>query len=147
MTKPVEDMTEAELAEYYYEHRDDLEGEDITEQVEVATPLAIQIAVRFNQDEASAIRKAAADAEVSVSEFIRNACRIVMDVPASQDGLMQRVEQLEQAVFDTKKTATKRTRVRGNVPQAMRSGTQMAGGTVSGSTKRKRTSTGNRKHK
>lgn len=69
--KHVENMTEAELADYYYEHRDDpdLAGE----QVEYRAPRGARLAVRLSFDEEREVREAAERAGMSVSAFLRQA--------------------------------------------------------------------------
>lgn len=69
------DMTEAELAEWQYAHRDELgsdEGEEV--EVEISPQLSVTISFRLPGREADAIRVAARDAEVSLSQWIRQAC-------------------------------------------------------------------------
>ncbi|HET8661456.1 MAG TPA: hypothetical protein VFM55_20970 [Micromonosporaceae bacterium] len=62
-------MTEAELAEHFQRHRDDLAGDE----VESRTPmrLAVMISARFSREEASALRAAAERAGMSVSAYLR----------------------------------------------------------------------------
>lgn len=66
--KPSE-MTEAELAEYYYAHRDD--PDMLAEQVDYVPPRAARIAVRLSHEEERRIRQAAQTAGMSVSAFLR----------------------------------------------------------------------------
>lgn len=67
--KNPDEMTEAELADYYYEHRDDLAGEEVPSH----TPrrLDVMISARFSTSEAAAVRAAAERARMSVSAFLR----------------------------------------------------------------------------
>jgi hypothetical protein len=70
-----DDMTDAELAEWQYAHRDELdadEGEEV--EVEVSPQLSVTISFRLPGAEADAIRGAARDAGVSLSAWIRDAC-------------------------------------------------------------------------
>ncbi|MGH3322690.1 MAG: hypothetical protein ACRDN9_21440 [Streptosporangiaceae bacterium] len=58
--KPPEEMTEAELADYYYEHRND--PDMVGEEVEYIPPRAARIGVRSSFDEERHIRQAAEEA-------------------------------------------------------------------------------------
>jgi mobilization protein NikA len=69
MPKRPEEMTEAELAEYYYENRHDLAGEEVPSRT--PAKMGIMISVRFTQDEARQVRAAAAQANMSVSAYLR----------------------------------------------------------------------------
>jgi hypothetical protein len=62
-------MTEAELAEYFYAHRDDLAGEEVPSR----TPerMDVMISARFTPSEAVELRAAAEQARMSVSAFLR----------------------------------------------------------------------------
>jgi hypothetical protein len=75
MNARLDDMTDAELAEWQYAHRDELEsaeGEEV--EVEISPHLSVTISFRLPGAEADAIREAARDAGVSLSEWIRQAC-------------------------------------------------------------------------
>lgn len=72
-----ETMTDAELADHQYAHRDDPLGaggdlEDV--EVEIAHPLSVSMSFRLAPQEASAIRAAAERAGISVSDWIRGVC-------------------------------------------------------------------------
>jgi uncharacterized protein (DUF1778 family) len=67
--KKPNEMTEAELAEYYYEHRND--SDMLGEQVDYVPPRAARIAVRLSHEEERRIRQAAQAAGMSVSAFLR----------------------------------------------------------------------------
>jgi uncharacterized protein (DUF1778 family) len=69
--KQPEQMTEAELAEYYYAHRND--PDMLGEQVEYVPPRAARAAVRLSFEEEDRIRQAAQRAGMSVSAFLRQA--------------------------------------------------------------------------
>lgn len=63
------EMTEAELADYFYRHRDDLAGEEVSSQ---ARPrLDVMISARFSAGEAARVRATAERAGMSVSAFLR----------------------------------------------------------------------------
>jgi hypothetical protein len=87
-----ETMTDAELADYQYTHRNNpLGGEaDLEEiEVEIAHPLSVSMSFRLPPPEASAIRAAAEQAGMSVSEWIRGVCsaaagKDVTPVPAQR---------------------------------------------------------------
>jgi uncharacterized protein (DUF1778 family) len=69
--KQPEQMTEAELAEYYHEHRDDPEA--VGETVAYVPPRAARVAVRLSFEEESTIREAAQRSGMTVSAFLRQA--------------------------------------------------------------------------
>lgn len=62
-------MTEAELAEDFYQHRDELAGEEIASRP--PTRLDVMVSARFSRDEASALREAAERAGMTLSAFLR----------------------------------------------------------------------------
>lgn len=64
-------MDEETLAEYFYEHRDELAGEIVPS----TTPARLNVAfsVRFSRTEAEVIRVAAEHAGLTPSEFLRRA--------------------------------------------------------------------------
>lgn len=66
--KHPEQMTEAELADYYYAHRDD--PDRLGEQVGYIPPRAARVAVRLSIEEEKRIRQAAQHAGMSVSAFL-----------------------------------------------------------------------------
>lgn len=67
--KKPNEMTETELGEYYYAHRDD--PDMLAEPVEYVPPRAARIAVRLSLEEERRIRQAAQAAGMSVSAFLR----------------------------------------------------------------------------
>ena len=69
--KQPNEMTEAELADYYYAHRDDQDM--VGDQVDYVPPRAARVAVRLNLDEEAHIREAAHAAGMTVSAFLRQA--------------------------------------------------------------------------
>ncbi|MGH3942562.1 MAG: plasmid mobilization protein [Pseudonocardiaceae bacterium] len=76
-------MTDAELANYHYTHRDSPLGdeadlEDI--EVEIAHPLSVSMSFRLPPEEASAIRQAAAQVGISRSDWIRGVCSAAAEV-------------------------------------------------------------------
>lgn len=74
MPKDKERMSEAELADYHYQHKDDpeMDGEPI--EVSISRPLSVTMSFRLPQEEASTIRAAADASGLSQSEWIRTAC-------------------------------------------------------------------------
>ncbi|MDQ3886927.1 MAG: hypothetical protein M3308_07985 [Actinomycetota bacterium] len=83
-----ETMTDAELADYQYAHRDAPLGPeaDLEEvEVEVAHPLSVSMSFRLPPHEASAIRAAAERAGMSVSDWIRGVCSAAADKDAPVD--------------------------------------------------------------
>lgn len=69
--KPLEEMTEAEEAEYLYSHRGDpdLAGEEVP----YTPPRGARVAVRLSFDEERRVRQAAEAAGMTVSAFLRQA--------------------------------------------------------------------------
>lgn len=75
MNTTLNNMTDAELAEWQYAHRDELESDEGEEvELEISPQLSVTISFRLPGAEADAIREAARDAGVSLSEWIRQAC-------------------------------------------------------------------------
>jgi hypothetical protein len=80
MSRDLNEMTDAEFAEWQYAHRDELdaeEGEPVD--VEFAPQVSVTMSFRLSGAEADAIRDAAKDAGVSVSEWIRGVCAEAVD--------------------------------------------------------------------
>lgn len=73
INKNPNDMTEAELAEFYFEHRDDprMWGEQVPSRE--PERLDAIISLRFTKDEATSVREAAKAAGISVSDLLRAA--------------------------------------------------------------------------
>ena len=69
--KQPNEMTETELADYYYAHRDD--PDMVGDQVDYVPPRVARVAVRLNLEEERRIRQAAQDAGMTVSAFLRQA--------------------------------------------------------------------------
>ena len=67
--KQLDEMTEAELAEHYYSHRDDIDSAG--EEVDYVPPRAARVAIRLSFEEERRIRQAAEAAGMSVSAFLR----------------------------------------------------------------------------
>jgi hypothetical protein len=67
--KSPDEMTEAELAEYYYSHRDELAGEEVTSRTPAR--MDVMVSARFSKTEAAKVRAAAARANMSLSAFLR----------------------------------------------------------------------------
>ncbi|MBA2471571.1 MAG: hypothetical protein DLM61_26660 [Pseudonocardiales bacterium] len=70
-------MTDAELADYQYAHRDNPLGDDADLQeveVDIAQPLSVSMSFRLPPNEASAIRAVAERAGMSMSDWIRAVC-------------------------------------------------------------------------
>jgi hypothetical protein len=68
-SKNPDEMTEAELADYFYTHRDDLAGDEVPSQM--PERLDVMLSVRFSAAEAAEIRATAQRARMSVSAFLR----------------------------------------------------------------------------
>lgn len=68
-------MTDAELAQWQYEHHDELDAEDgASVAVAISPNLSVTMSFRLPGSEADAIREAARLAGLSLSEWIRQAC-------------------------------------------------------------------------
>lgn len=85
-----------ELADYQYAHRDDPLGSeaDLEEvEVEIAHPLSVSMSFRLPPHEASAIRAAAEQAGMNVSDWIRRVCSAAAgkDAPVDAPVPLQRV--------------------------------------------------------
>ena len=85
-TRPdFDSMTDAELANYHYAHRDNPLGDeaDLEEiEVEIARPLSVSMSFRLPPQEASAIRKAAERSAMSLSDWIREVCSAAAEAGA-----------------------------------------------------------------
>ena len=72
-------MSDAELAEWQYAHRSELPSTSDEEvAVEISPQLRVTISFRLPGHEANAIREAARDGGLSLSEWIRRACTDAM---------------------------------------------------------------------
>lgn len=65
--------TDAELAEYHFEHRQDESEWGPVEPIEVPARLDVTISVRFSGEELAAVRAAASAAGLKPTAFIRDA--------------------------------------------------------------------------
>lgn len=80
MNAKMNDITEAELAEWQYAHRDELDSEQGEEiDVNISPHLSVTISFRLPGDEADAIRRAAKEAGMTLSEWVRQACSDALD--------------------------------------------------------------------
>lgn len=80
-------MTDAELAQWQYAHRDELEAEEGEPvHAEISPQLSVTLSFRVPGSEADAIREAAHEAGMSMSEWIRQACALAAapDTAAAQ---------------------------------------------------------------
>ncbi|HZN18903.1 MAG TPA: hypothetical protein VFB84_12115 [Micromonosporaceae bacterium] len=69
MTDDVDKMTEAQLAEYFQRHRDDLAGDEVDSRPPAR--LDVMISIRFTREEAAVLRTAAEHAGMSLSAYLR----------------------------------------------------------------------------
>jgi hypothetical protein len=73
-------LTDAELAQWQYAHRDQLDSEHGEEvDVDISPQLSVTISFRLPGAEADAIRQAAEDAGMTLSEWVRRACSDALD--------------------------------------------------------------------
>lgn len=76
MTRDIDQMTEAERAEFYEQHAGDImadEGEEIPVEHSSA-PASVTMSFQVSQEEARLIRKVAKAAGLTQSEWIRSMC-------------------------------------------------------------------------
>ena len=93
MPKDSRDMSEAELAEWQYAHRQELDAEEgELVDVEIARQLSVTMSFRLPGAEADAIRQAADAADMTLSEWIRQACADALD-PAGNGSRRQTVDE------------------------------------------------------
>ena len=75
MTDEPNDMTEAELADWHYTHREELDADQgETVEVDLSPQLSVTISFRLPGAEADAIRQAAQREGLTLSSWIRHAC-------------------------------------------------------------------------
>jgi hypothetical protein len=90
-----DEMSDAELAEHHWQHRDETLGEEVA--FEIVKPLRVTMSFRLPAEEAEAIREAAAAAGTSLSEWIRwatmRAARDI-DVPPPRHAAISRAREL-----------------------------------------------------
>ena len=72
-TEPTRNMTEDQLADYYHDHRDDMDQWGDPEPIRKPDRLDVTISVRFTADEIAAVRQRAMEAGVKPTVFIRQA--------------------------------------------------------------------------
>lgn len=72
-TEPTKNLTEDQLADYYHDHRDDMDQWCDPEPIRKPDRLDVTISVRFTVDEIAAVRQRAMDAGVKPTVFIRQA--------------------------------------------------------------------------
>lgn len=99
MSRDLDEMTEAELAEWQYAHRDELdsdEGEAVD--ADVSPQLSVTLSFRVPGSEADSIREAAREAGMSMSEWIRRACAVAAAPDAATARAQKAQEDLDQAV-------------------------------------------------
>lgn len=80
MSERTEDLADAELAQWQHAHRSQLDSEHGEEvEVDISAQLSVTISFRLPGAEADAIRQAAEDAGMTLSEWVRRACSHVLD--------------------------------------------------------------------
>lgn len=86
-------MSEAELAEWQYAHRQELDAEEgELVDVEISPQLSVTMSFRLPGAEADGIREAADAADMTLSEWIRQACDVALD-PAGDGSRRQKVDE------------------------------------------------------
>lgn len=99
MSRDLDEMTEAELAEWQYAHRDELdsdEGEAVD--ADISPQLSVTLSFRVPGAEADAIRQAAREAGLSMSEWIRRTCAVAAAPDAAAAQAREAQESLDEAV-------------------------------------------------
>jgi len=94
-SKHPDEMSDAELAEHHWQHREDELGEEVD--FEIVKPLRVTMSFRLPAEEADAIREAAAAAGTSLSEWIRWATMRAArdtDVPPPRHAAISRAREL-----------------------------------------------------
>ncbi|MGH3735393.1 MAG: plasmid mobilization protein [Micromonosporaceae bacterium] len=89
--KPVSEMSEAELAEYYFAHRHD--PDMAGDQVAYTPPRGQRVAIRLSLDEERRVREAAQAVGMTVSAFLRRAA-----LDAADNGRVVDIERLRRDV-------------------------------------------------
>lgn len=80
MNRDVDELTDAELAEWQYAHREELDAEDgELADIEIAPELSVSMSFRLPGHEADAIRSASAASGLTMSDWIRRACASALD--------------------------------------------------------------------
>jgi uncharacterized protein (DUF1778 family) len=80
-------MTDAQMADWHYAHKAELDAhmdQDEEIPVEYGEKISITMSFRLPAEEADVIRHAASDAHISLSEWIRTACKKVAGQVVSQ---------------------------------------------------------------
>lgn len=99
MSRGLDQMTDAELAEWQYAHRDELEAEDGEPvHAEISTQLSVTLSFRVPGSEADTIREAAREAGMSMSEWIRRACAVAAAPDSAAAQAQEAQEALDEAV-------------------------------------------------
>lgn len=75
--KPPSEMTDGELAQYYFDHRHD--PDMVGDEVSYKPPRAARVAVRLSFDEERRVREAAQKAGMTLSAFLRRAALVATD--------------------------------------------------------------------
>ncbi|MFC4532555.1 plasmid mobilization protein [Sphaerisporangium dianthi] len=93
-------MSEAELAEYYYEHRDDPDflGEEVPQAG--SNRLSSMVSVRFPPEEAVRVRRAAEEAGMTLSSYLRHCALTFSDRPVDIDRVRRDVEEAGRRLDD-----------------------------------------------
>jgi hypothetical protein len=106
MTRDPNELTEAELAEWQYAHREELDSEEGEEvEVEISPQLSVTISFRLPGAEADAIREAAGVSGLSLSEWIRQACADALDPAESASSGRKAQAELREAGRELEKLA------------------------------------------
>ncbi len=98
--KEPDQMSEAELADYYYTHRDepDALGEEVLQTQ--PTRLSTMVSVRFAPDEATVVRQAANEAGMTLSSYLRHCALAASNRPVDLDRVRRDVEEAGQRLND-----------------------------------------------
>lgn len=123
MSRDPAEMTEAELAEWQYANRNELdaeEGEPV--EVSVSPQLSVTMSFRLPGSEADAIREAARTAGMSLSEWIRQALASAAASPEEDEPVRELDLEAELAEAERQLDAT--TEALRNIKRRVRAGTK-----------------------
>ncbi len=106
MTEPSDRMSERELADWQYAHRDELDAEQGDEvDAHISSSLSVTLSFRLPAAEADSIRTAAADSGLTLSEWIRRACASSADESETSPVGGAYLEHLAQVMHDMDKAS------------------------------------------
>lgn len=101
MPDPSDDMTEEQLADWQYAHRQQMDADEGDEvDVDISPRLSVTMSFRLPADEADAIRTTASRAGMTLSDWIRRACAAAVQEDETRTSLTPVVQQLAEVFQD-----------------------------------------------